>query len=147
MNSRRVVAAWLGMLSVMWPVVAAAQTPAPASEPQGSKSAGEAGGPQDILSAVPGDAWAVLWAPNIGKTDARLTAMIQRLNLPMMGSPLMMAKAMMGMNMGFDDTGEPIKAVDFDGSGERLAMTASNNSEARIWTVLMFQAWLESRGR
>ena len=100
MNRNRSVVTCLSIASLMWPIVAPAQTP-----PKESAKP-TAGGPQDILSAVPGDAWAVLCAPNIGKTDARLTALVQRLNLPMMiGSPLMMAKAMMGMNMGFDDSG------------------------------------------
>lgn len=100
MNRNRLGVTCLAIASLMWPIVAPAQTPPKES----AKPTG--GGPQDILSAVPGDAWAVLCAPNIGKTDARLTTMIQRLNLPMMpGNPLMIAKAMMGLTMGFDDSG------------------------------------------
>ncbi len=65
--------------------------------------------PQDILSAVPSDAWAVLCIPKVSRLDKKLSSLGQQLQVPVMG--LAMARMMAGISGGWNDDGGLAAAV------------------------------------
>ncbi len=83
--------------------------------------------PKDILVAVPGGAWAVLCVPKVAKLDRELMSFTQRLQLPMMVSPVAMAKMMTGLRIGFDDNG-----------GFAAALLPTSNLGAIAQSVVIF---------
>ncbi len=61
--------------------------------------------PQDVLSAVPGNAWAVAIVPNLNQFDRKITTLMQQLQVPIPFAPLAMTKMSLGFQNGFDDDG------------------------------------------
>lgn len=58
----------------------------------------------DLLSAVPGDAWAALCVRNAGELDQKLMTLAQQLNVPPM-SALQLVKMQLGLMSGVNDAG------------------------------------------
>jgi hypothetical protein len=65
---------------------------------------------KDVLSAIPGDAWAVLSVRNLAELDRKIMTMSQQLGTPAM-SLLQMAKGLLGLVAGFDDNGSAAVAL------------------------------------
>lgn len=67
-------------------------------------SAPRAQAAEDLLSAIPADAWAALTIRNVGEFDKKIISFSQQLNTPPM-SLLAMAKGMLGLVSGVNDDG------------------------------------------
>ncbi|MEE9296503.1 MAG: hypothetical protein V3W34_16285 [Phycisphaerae bacterium] len=96
MRFARWTAASVGLLMAIVPSAASAQEAGTKVTPGRS--------PQDVLSAVPAEAWAVLAVPSVTRLEQKLTAFGQQLQVPMM-SPIALGKMMLGITQGFDDKG------------------------------------------
>ncbi|MHC4065066.1 MAG: hypothetical protein ACYSUI_11305 [Planctomycetota bacterium] len=60
----------------------------------------------ELLAAVPADAWGMISVRNLAELDKKLISMGQAANSMMAGmSPLAMAKGMLGLIAGVDDNG------------------------------------------
>lgn len=61
---------------------------------------------KNLLEVLPDDIWAMLYLPSLAQLDEKTAMYAQRLNLPMMFTPTMMAKMMTGLANGVDDRRE-----------------------------------------
>jgi hypothetical protein len=87
------VVSTLLVVSLLVPPLAVGQdTPASSSKP-------------DVFTAVPENAWAVACVRNLAGLEKKVMAIGTKFGAPPM-SPLMMAKAMLGLTAGVDDTGD-----------------------------------------
>jgi hypothetical protein len=94
----------------------------------------------ELLAAVPADAWGMISVRNLAELDKKLISMGQAANSMMAGmSPLAMAKGMLGLIAGVDDTGGlalvVLPADSFDQIGQRLAILVPTSNYTELLSL------------
>lgn len=98
MTAIRSLVMFLSVAVVFTPLASSAQESAP---PAASKTP-----PKNLLDVIPDDIWAMIYLPSMAQLDEKVAKYAQRLNLPMLFAPTMMARMMTGLSSGVDDRRE-----------------------------------------
>ena len=98
MTTVRSLMTFFSVALVFAPHVSSAQESAP---PAAAKTPAK-----NLLDVIPDDIWAMIYLPSLAQLDEKVGMYAQRLNLPMMFAPTMMARMMTGLSNGVDDRRE-----------------------------------------